>query len=103
MSHSIQTMPRPIRRRLKRTVQKTRCKDHVRRALALLYLAAGHSVSETARRVCAARSTVQQWHCDGQVLIPPPVSIRMAPEVRRWLEVGAQLPKLMTYLRWTVL
>ena len=80
-------------------VQKTRCKDHVHRALALLYLAAGHSVSETDRRVCAARSTVQQWHCDGRVLIPPPVSIRMAPEVRRWLEVGARLPKLITWVR----
>ena len=61
MSHSIQRMPRPIRRRLKRTVQKSRDKDHVRRAMALLHLAAGHGVSETARRVCAARSTVQQW------------------------------------------
>lgn len=61
MSHSIQTMPRPIRRRLKRTVQKSRDKNHVRRAMALLHLAAGHSVSAAARLVCAARSTLQHW------------------------------------------
>ncbi len=61
MEHSIQAMRRPIRRRLKRTVQKSRDRDHVRRAMALLHLAAGHSVSEVSRLVCAARSTVQQW------------------------------------------
>ncbi len=61
MEHSIQAMPRPVRRRLKRTVQKSQDKDHARRALALLHLAAGHRLSETARLVCAARSTVGQW------------------------------------------
>lgn len=61
MEYSIQAMPRPIRRRLKRTVQKSPDRDHVRRALALLHLAGGHTLSETARQVCAARSTVGQW------------------------------------------
>ena len=61
MQYSIQAMPRPIRRRLKRTVQKSPDRDHVRRALALLHLFVGHGVTETARVVCAARSTVGQW------------------------------------------
>ena len=61
MEHSIQAMPRPIRRRLKHTVQKSPDRNHVRRAMALLHLAQGHSLSETARQVCAARSTVGQW------------------------------------------
>ena len=61
MGHSIHSMPRPIRRRLKRTVQRAHDRDVVRRAMALLHLAAGCTVSETAERVCAARSTVQRW------------------------------------------
>ncbi len=58
MPSSIQRMPRATRRRLTRTVQRTRDRHPVRRALAWLPLHAGHSVSETARRVRAARSTV---------------------------------------------
>ena len=61
MEHSIQPMARPIRRRLKRTVQRAQDRNLVRRALALLHLAAGNTVSETAERVCAARSTVGRW------------------------------------------
>ena len=61
MPYSIQAMPRPIRRRLKRTVQKSPDRDHVRRAMALLRLYEGHKVSQAARLVCAARSTVGQW------------------------------------------
>ncbi len=61
MKSSIQAMPRATRRRLKRTVQRSRDRNHVRRALALLHLASGETVSEAARRVCATRSTVQQW------------------------------------------
>ena len=61
MSLSIQRMPRPTRRRLKRVVQRSRERNHVRRAMALLHLARGLGVSETARLVCAARSTVQRW------------------------------------------
>lgn len=61
MEHSIQAMPRPVRRRLRRTVQKSRDRDHVRRAMALLLLAAGQPLARTARQVCAARSTVGAW------------------------------------------
>jgi len=61
MELSIQAMRRSTRRRLQHTVQKSKDKNHVRRALALLRLAAGDTVSEAARSVCAARSTVQSW------------------------------------------
>jgi transposase len=61
MDSSIQAMRRSTRRRLQRTVQKSKDKNHVRRALALLHLAEGKTVSEVARSVCAARSTVQSW------------------------------------------
>jgi len=61
MTHSIEEMPRPVRRRLIKIVQKSKDKDHARRAQALLHLAAGHSVAETARRVFAARSSVGRW------------------------------------------
>ena len=61
MDSSIQAMRRPTRRRLQRIVQNSPDKNHVRRALALLRLAAGETVSEAARSVCAARSTVQSW------------------------------------------
>ncbi len=61
MQHSIQPMPRPIRRRLKRTVQRSKDRNLVRRAMALLHLAAGYNLSETAKLMCAARSTVQRW------------------------------------------
>jgi len=47
MGHSIQPMPRPTRRRLKR-VQRSRDCDLVRRAMALLHLAGGATISETA-------------------------------------------------------
>jgi len=61
MPTSIQRMPRPTRRRLQRIVQRSRKPELVRRALALVHLSKGRSVSETARLVCAARSTVQRW------------------------------------------
>lgn len=61
MPTSIQRMPRPTRRRFQRIVQRSREPELVRRALALLHLAKGTSVSESARLVCAARSTVQRW------------------------------------------
>ena len=61
MLHSIEDMPRPVRRRLKKIVQKSTDKDHARRAQALLHLAEGHGVAETARRIYAARSSVGRW------------------------------------------
>ena len=54
-------MPRATRRRLQRVVQRSRDRDYVRRAMAMLHLTKGLSVSQTARLMCAARSTVQRW------------------------------------------
>lgn len=61
MEPSIPSLPRAARRRLMRVVHKTRDKDHARRALAILQLAEGLAVSEVARQLCAARSTVYRW------------------------------------------
>lgn len=61
MTHSIEAMPRPVQRRLRKIVQKSTDKDYARRAQAVLHLAAGTSVTETAQSVCAARSSVGSW------------------------------------------
>ena len=61
MEQSIQAISRAVRRRLERVVQKSRDKEHTRRAQAILHLAEGCPVSEAARRVRAARSTVHDW------------------------------------------
>lgn len=46
---------------LRRMVHRSRCREEVRRALAILRLAEGQSVSEVARLVEAARSSVYRW------------------------------------------
>lgn len=61
MPHSTEKMPRPVRRRLKKIVQKSPDKDYVRRAQALLHLAAGCTVTRAAQLVFAARSSVGRW------------------------------------------
>ncbi len=61
MFNSIEVMPRPVRRRLKKIVQKSSAKEHARRAQALLHLAGGHSVTMTAKLNFAARSSVGRW------------------------------------------
>lgn len=61
MLYSIEKMPRAVRRRLKKVVQKSPDKDYARRAQVLLHLAAGHSVTATAAVVFAARSSVERW------------------------------------------
>jgi transposase len=60
--HSVEKMPRPVRRRLRRVAQKSADRDYVRRALAMLALwENGNYVTGAANRVCAARSTVNRW------------------------------------------
>ena len=61
MRTSIQEITRPVRRRLQRIVKKTKDKNHARRALAILYLSEGKRVTEVARLLCAARSTIGHW------------------------------------------
>lgn len=61
MSHSIENMPRPVCRRLKKIVQMTTDKDYARRAQAPLHLAAGYTLVLTAELACAARPNVGRW------------------------------------------
>ncbi len=60
MEYSVQEIPRTVRRRLKRLAQKP--SEHGRRAHAILLLwETNNWVAEVARRLCAARSSVQRW------------------------------------------
>ena len=60
MEQSVLEIPRPVRRRLKRLTQKP--SEHGRRAHAILLLwETGNYVAEVARRLYAARSSVQRW------------------------------------------
>lgn len=61
MKTNIQEMKRPMRRRLQRVVQKTKDKNHARRALAILFLHEGKSVTDIATQLCAARSSIGHW------------------------------------------
>lgn len=61
MTHTIEKMPRPVRRRLKRVMQKSNDIRYARRAQALLLLYNGDSVSEIARIMGAGRSAIQYW------------------------------------------
>ena len=58
---SIPKLGRAVRRRLQRVVKKSRDANHVRRANAILLLDEGYGVSETARLLQAARSTIYDW------------------------------------------
>lgn len=52
---------RPERRRLKRMIHKSRDRDEVRRATAILNLMAGANVGEVSKRLAAARSSIYRW------------------------------------------
>ena len=58
---SILKLPRPVRRRLEKVIHKSRDIRHARRAHAILLLADGHSLSETARLLKAGRAAVRTW------------------------------------------
>ena len=59
MQYSVLKIPRPVRRRLKRIVQKSGDREYARRAEAILALwESGNNVSETVRRIHGARSAV---------------------------------------------
>ena len=60
MGHSVEEIPRAVRRRLKRLAQKP--SEHGRRAHAILLLwETGNCVARVARSLYAARSSVQRW------------------------------------------
>ncbi len=61
MTVSIDKMPRPVRRRLKQVVRKSKDSNHSRRANAMLLLWEGHRKSQVARLLQAARSSVDDW------------------------------------------
>jgi transposase len=61
LEHSIERMPRAVRRRLTHVVRKDRDGDYRRRANALLLLHEGLAVSETARLLLTSRKSVREW------------------------------------------
>jgi len=61
MEYSINEISRPVRRRLRQIVQKSRDIKRSRRSHAILLLHDGYSVSEISRLLQAARSAIQEW------------------------------------------
>lgn len=62
MKNSVTKIERPVRRRLKKLVQRGRDRDHARRAQGILALfETGDNISETARRCHASRNSVKLW------------------------------------------
>lgn len=54
-------IPDEERRLIRREAQQTRDKNHARRLMAMLMLHQGMTVTEVARVLCAARSSVGRW------------------------------------------
>ena len=61
MKYNINTIPRPVRRRLQRIVQRHHDGHYRRRANAILHLYAGISISKTASLLQATRVSVRHW------------------------------------------
>lgn len=62
MSESVLVLPRPVRRRLRKVVQKPGDPNYGRRANAVLLLwESGGQVSRVAETLCAARSSINRW------------------------------------------
>lgn len=57
----IAPIPRTERRMMQKTIQKTHDKNYARRLLAMLMLHRGDRVSDVARTLCCARSSVGRW------------------------------------------
>ncbi len=112
MRKSITKLSRPVRRRLKRVVQKSKDRRYARRAHAILLLHEGYTVSEVSRLLSAARSAVQDWRKRferlGEVALVPEPSGRkpetVTDEVCRYLlDLIEKSPHEYGYLqaRWT--
>jgi transposase len=76
MKNSVSKIDRPVRRRLKKLVQRGRDRDHARRAQAILALwETGGNLSEAARRCHASRNSVKLWksrfEADGETGLTP--------------------------------
>lgn len=61
MEYSVLKIPRPVRRRLKKTAQSCQDANHRRRALAILLLNEGNKISQTARLTLSSRNSVRLW------------------------------------------
>lgn len=57
----IAPIPRNERRQMQKIIHKIPDKNHARRLMALLMLYRGESVSDVARTLCCARSSVGRW------------------------------------------
>lgn len=58
---TIAPIPRTERRLMQKTIHKTRDKNHARRLTAMLMLHRGSRVTDVARTLCCARSSVGRW------------------------------------------
>lgn len=74
----IAPIPRSERRLMRKTIHKTRDKNHARRITAILMLHRGDRVSSVARTLCCGRSSVGRWinwftlyGIDGLKSLPP--------------------------------
>ena len=112
MKHSISKMPRPVRRRLRKVVQKSRCANHSRRAMAVLLRYEQYSISEISRQLRASRTSVKRWENlylqFGESGLVPEKGGRPAATVNesvgeKLLELIAEQPKRYGYIRsrWT--
>lgn len=61
MTTSIKKIPRAVRRRLQKVIQKHQDANYRRRATAIMLLNEGHSVNSTAALVKASRNSVRDW------------------------------------------
>lgn len=112
MGSSLAGMVRSTRRRLIRLERKARDPLVVRRALAIRRLGEGKSVSEVARELAAARSSIHSWRDlflrEGEAgLIPQrrgrPATTVTATLIQQLLALAPQSPREFGYLRntWT--
>jgi len=112
LEYSVLKIPRPVRRRFKKIVQSHRDGDYRRRAGALLWLAEGASISETARKVFSTRKSVRVWKARyerfGEAGLAPLAPGRQAETVTEvvcatLLELVKSKPQDADYLssRWT--
>ena len=108
MTVSIDKMPRPVRRRLKQVVRKSKDSNHSRRANVMLLLWEGHSKSQVARLLQAARSSIDDWlrryEMAGEAgLIPersgPPETTVNDTLRRRLVELVGEQPSVYGYHR----
>jgi len=112
VTNSIDKIRRPVRRRLQTIIQKHKDANYRRRAIAIMLLNEGHSVSDTALRVKASRNSIRDWRSryerHGEVGLIPEAAGRPAETVTDKLCTALLLliqeePRAYGYLRsrWT--